>query len=259
MLILALINPIQMPDYKMEAAKASLKLIHPGQIIGLGAGTTISHLADLISMNTDLASSLTLVSSSFKTRAYLIEKGLNVKFSGMVQRLDSYFDGCDQFDQELNALKSGGGIHTQEKILASMADEFILTGDEGKMVMQLDNTYPLVIEFLPESLTSVFQQIRAIYPDADIQMRISNQKDGAVISENGNFLADIYFQSLPELKELNIIVKMIPGIVEHSLFYRMASKAVTAGEKGIRIVTHLPFNSKHLTGIRNRKKLQINS
>jgi ribose 5-phosphate isomerase A len=58
-----------------------------------------------------------------------------------------------------------------------------------------------------------------------------------VISENGNMLADIYFTSVIAPEKLNVQIKMIPGIVDHSLFYRMATKALIAGEKGISIIT----------------------
>ncbi|HMG11206.1 MAG TPA: ribose 5-phosphate isomerase A [Mucilaginibacter sp.] len=226
-----------MTDYKLEAAKAAFKFIKAGQTIGLGAGTTVFHLVDMISQDQELARSVVLVSSSFKTNAYLLQHGLNIKSSSMVKNLDIYFDGCDQFDQELTALKSGGGIHTSEKILASMASEFILMGDEAKFAPQLDTTYPLVVEILPQALQIVLDRLTSVCPGAAIKLRMSNQKDGAVISENGNLLADIQFSSLPQWQQLNVQVKMIPGIVEHSLFYRLATKAVIAGENGVRVIT----------------------
>lgn len=225
-----------MRDYKMEAAFAALDFVKAGQTIGLGAGTTIFHLTDLISNHADLAKSLTFVSSSFKTRSYLYKKGLNIQSSAFTEKLDLYFDGCDQFDKELNALKSGGGIHTSEKILASMAGDFILIGDEGKSVLDLDHRYPLVVELLPEALPFILRKIALLYPSTTVKLRMSSEKDGAVISENGNLLADIHFPVLPPLAELNVSVKMIPGIVEHSLFYRLATKAVIAGEHGITIL-----------------------
>jgi len=225
-----------MSDYKLEAAKAAFKFIKAEQTIGLGAGTTVFHLVDMIRQDHDLAQSVVLVSSSFKTNAYLQQHGLHVKSSAMVKHLDIYFDGCDQFDQELSALKSGGGIHTSEKVLASMASEFILMGDEGKRVTRLDTTYPMVIEILPQALQIVLDRVQAAFPDAAIKLRMSNQKDGAVISENGNLLADVQFATLPNWQQLNTQVKMIPGIVEHSLFYQMATKAVIAGENGIQII-----------------------
>jgi ribose 5-phosphate isomerase A len=225
-----------MTDYKMEAAKSALNLIRAGQTIGLGAGSTIANLITLISEKKDLAGSLIFTSSSFKTTANLLAHGLTVQSPANLKYLDIYFDGCDQFDRELNALKSGGGIHTTEKILASMANEFILIGDEGKFADQLDTTYPLVIEILPAALQIVFQKLKQDHPDATINLRMSTQKDGAVISENGNLLADIYFSKVIAPDVLNTRIKMLPGIVDHSLFYRMATKAVIAGEQGIRTI-----------------------
>jgi ribose 5-phosphate isomerase A len=226
-----------MADYKMEAAKAAIELIKPGQNIGLGGGTTVANLAGLLALENSLAASLTLVSSSFKTMALMTEQGLNVRSIALTKSLDIYFDGCDQFDIELNALKSGGGIHTSEKILASMAVEFILIGDTAKFVNQLDTTYPLVIEVLPAALPLVMRQLSGYFPDARITIRMSDKKDGAVISDNGNLLLDVYFTPMPALHTLNGLVKMIPGVVEHSLFYRLAVKAIIAGPEGIQIIS----------------------
>ncbi|HMI01966.1 MAG TPA: ribose 5-phosphate isomerase A [Pedobacter sp.] len=225
-----------MADYKKEAAKAALGFIRQGHTIGLGAGSTVVHLADLIKQNRDLAETVTFVSSSFKTNNYLVENKLKVQSALLINKLDCYFDGCDQFDSQLNALKSGGGIHTAEKILAAMAKDFVLMGDEGKFVPKLNAAYPLVIEILPLALQMILNRLATEFPGAEVKFRMSNQKDGALISENGNFLADIHFAELPDLQDLNIRVKMIPGIVEHSLFYKMATKAIIAGENGVRII-----------------------
>jgi ribose 5-phosphate isomerase A len=227
-----------MTDYKMEAAKAALQFITPGQTIGVGAGSTIANLIGLLAADSALASSLTLATSSFKTAGLIMEKGLNLKAAEHVTKLDLYFDGCDQLDVQLNALKCGGGIHTSEKILASLADEFILLGDAGKSVQSLDTTYPLVLEVLPTALQLVKQWIVKNIPTAQTTMRMSTQKDGAVITENGNYLLDVYFTELWPLEKMNAI-KMVPGVVEHSLFFGIAKKAIVAGEDGVTILSPL--------------------
>jgi ribose 5-phosphate isomerase A len=226
-----------MVDYKMEAAKAALKLIKPGYIVGLGAGTTIANLVKLLDDDAELAASLWFTSSSFKTTALLNAQGFNVKSPALLNTLDIYFDGCDQFDAQLNALKSGGGIHTTEKILASMAREFILIGDAAKFAGELDNTYPLVIEVLPAALQVVLKRLATDYPGATVTQRMSSQKDGALISDNGNMLLDVHFTSLDDAAGLNTAIKMIPGVVEHSLFYGMATQALIAGENGVKTLT----------------------
>ncbi|MEO7211916.1 ribose 5-phosphate isomerase A [Mucilaginibacter sp.] len=225
-----------MTDHKLEAAKAALSLIGPNQSIGLGAGSTIAHLVNLIASECEYAASLVFTSSSFKTTQLLSSHGLTIQQPALRRQLDIYFDGCDQFDAELNALKSGGGIHTTEKILASMADDFILLGDESKFIKQLNATYPLVIEILPQALQIALSKLATMFPLATITQRISTQKDGALISDNGNMLVDVYFNQMPAANELNMHVKMIPGVVEHSLFYHLATKAIIAGENGIQTI-----------------------
>ncbi|MES2807691.1 MAG: ribose 5-phosphate isomerase A [Bacteroidota bacterium] len=224
-----------MTDYKLEAAKAAMPFIKPGQIIGLGAGSTIANLIGLLAADTTLATSLTLTTSSTKTAALIMERGLNIKAVEHLTKLDIYFDGCDQFDAQLNALKCGGGIHTSEKIIASLATEFILLGDAGKSVEKLDTTYPLVLEVLPSALQLVKQWLVKNIATAKITQRISTQKDGAVITENGNYLLDVYFAETLPLEQLNA-VKMVPGVVEHSLFLGIAKRAIIAGENGVKVL-----------------------
>jgi ribose 5-phosphate isomerase A len=121
-----------MINYKKQSAKKAFEMIKPGQVIGLGDGATVLYLTDLIAINRALSESLTLTSSSTNTIYRMRELGLKFIHLSELKAVDFYFDGCDQFDQELNALKSAGGIHTIEKILAGMAREFVLIGDFDK-------------------------------------------------------------------------------------------------------------------------------
>ena len=226
-----------MPDYKQQAAAEAAKLIQPDSTIGLGAGSTMTHLIAAIKSVANLAPSLTVASSSFTTRQTLLQQGFNVKESGWLARLDYYFDGCDQFDWRLTALKSGGGVHAAEKVLAAMADQFILVGDTSKRVDKLTNTFPLVVEVIPEALAYVSDRLRRFFNPTRSELRGSDKKDGAVITERGNFLIDNWFDTFPEPGILNDRVTSLPGVLEHSLFFNMAHKAITAGPDGIVVYT----------------------
>ena len=226
-----------MTDYKQKAASEAAKLIQPGATVGLGAGSTMIHLIDAIKAVPNLTQSLTVASSSFATRQTLLQQGFNVKESGWLSRLDHYFDGCDQFDWRLTALKSGGGVHAAEKVLAAMADQFILVGDAGKRVDRLTNNFPLVVEVIPEALAYVSDRLKRFFNPKRSELRISDKKDGAVITERGNFLIDNWFDTFPEPGILNDRVTALPGVLEHSLFFNMAHKAITAGPDGIIVHT----------------------
>jgi len=78
---------------------------------------------------------------------------LNYVSISQVENLDLYFDGCDQVDEDFNALKSGGVIYLNEKICASMANEFILLVDHNKYVSKFDTTVPLCIEVIPHGFS----------------------------------------------------------------------------------------------------------
>lgn len=222
-----------MTDHKHEAAKAAASMISAGQTIGLGGGKTIAYLADQLSDNPQLMQSLTVTSSSFDTGMLLHAKGFKMVEPSLITRLDMYFDGCDVFDRQLNALKSGGGIHVMEKLLASAADRFVLLGDAGKFRATLDPKYPVAIEFLPEARSIISSKIPLLFPGTRFIQRMSTEKNGALISDNGNMLADVYFEVFPDPELLNVQMQMIPGIVGHSLFYRMAHEAVISGDNGV--------------------------
>ena len=225
-----------MPDFKQQAACEAARSIGPGQVVGFGAGSTMAHLVAALVEDRALARSLKTVSSSFVTRQLLIREGFTVVESGWLSRLDWYFDGCDQFDMQLNALKSGGGVHTAEKVLAAMADQFVLVGDRSKLVGGLDGSFPVVAEVIPEAAAFVADRLERLFGPLKCGLRVSDKKDGAVITERGNFLIDSWFEPFPDPGLLNARLDGLTGVLEHSLFYNMAHRAVVAGPEGIQIM-----------------------
>ncbi|MDR3714619.1 MAG: ribose 5-phosphate isomerase A [Puia sp.] len=224
-------------DLKKEAAIEAVKLIKDGSTIGLGAGSTIKHIVDLLKERIIADGfSVKVLTSSFTTRQLLIESGIDTPDLASGLRPELYLDGCDQVDKDLNALKSGGGIHMHEKLLASLSDRFVIIGDESKYTERFSERYPLVIEVIPEALYYVPAQIRKLYNGSRLVLRTHERTDGAVITRNGNYLFDIWFQQWPSPAEVNPLCKAIPGILETSLFYGLAEQAILAGENGIRVL-----------------------
>ena len=223
-------------NFKQQAAEKAITLINKNNIVGLGAGSTIAFVVEFLKKEIENGVSIKFVTSSYTTMQLLLKEKLPVLPTASYNEIDIYFDGCDQFDKQLNALKSGGGIHTQEKLLASMAKQFVLVGDESKLVDTFDTKYPLVLEILPQAAAFVPYKIEKLYNDINISMRMNDKKDGPVITENGNFLLDVYFESWPDLPGINPACKNISGIVETSLFYALAHKAIIAGEKGVAVL-----------------------
>lgn len=223
-------------DLKKEAAAKAITLIREKTVVGLGAGSTIAYLVAFLRQELENGLEVKFVTSSFSTNELLSKNKFTVLQTSSLSKIDIYFDGCDQLDKELNALKSGGGIHTQEKLLASMADQFVLIGDETKLVDNFDNSFPVVIELLPEEAAFVPDKILNLFPGASSSFRISDKKDGHVITDNGNYLLDLWLQTWPDLATINPVLKTVTGVVETSLFYKMAHKAIIAGKDGVKVL-----------------------
>jgi ribose 5-phosphate isomerase A len=223
-------------DLKEQAAGAAIPYLENKNSIGLGAGSTIRFITNILPEIFHHNTSVKIATSSWQTRQLLESRGFLVTPIDSLTGLDIYVDGCDQLDKHLNALKSGGGIHTIEKLFAEMAKEFILVGDEGKYIDAFDGKVPLVVEVLPDAAAYVSFRIRELYPGASTELRKSDLKEGPVITDQGNYLMNIRFSKWPSVSTINKRLKSITGILETSLFYNMAHKAILAGKEGIRLL-----------------------
>ena len=57
-------------------------------------------------------------------------------------------------------------------------------------------------------------------------MRINDKKDEQVTTENNNYRLRLYFEQWLKSSEINPILKNISGLVDTSLFYGNAHKAL---------------------------------
>jgi len=133
------------------------------------------------------------------------------------------FDGCDEIDYDLNSLKSCGGIHTKEKIVATMAKDYILIVDESKVFKTLQFNYPVVLEIIPESKSIVEKSVK--------------QLGGQVIMRNDK-LMEAYFdkKDIKDIKKLDEDLRKIVGVIETSLFHDIETKAIVVGENRIKLI-----------------------
>ncbi len=218
-------------DLKKEAARAASLLVKNNTSIGLGDGSTIKYLAEFI-INDLKNPGKKIYTSSASTKIFLQDAGIIVNDISTTDNLDIYFDGCDQVDYNLNAIKSGSGIHTQEKLFATMANRFVILADTSKFVAVPDKKFPLVIEVLPQATIFVQKEIKNIIPETIFNVRMQAGENIFVKTQNGNLLIDCFFNEWPDLEFINNECKKITGLVEISLFYKIATDAIIAGING---------------------------
>lgn len=211
---------------KKKCALYASKLVKDGMVVGLGGGSTISYLIDYVKDK-----DIKVVSPSSKTVLLVQKTGLTVLNTRYVDHVDIAFDGCDEVDSHLNALKSGGGIHTQEKIIASMADEYIVLVDESKFHETLAFKVPVVVEVLPKAYSVVKKKLEKL--NGNVELRTASNKDGFLMSDEGNILLDVYFDGVQDIRLLNQTLLMMPGVVDTSLFVDILTGMILVNDKGV--------------------------
>lgn len=211
---------------KQTCAKYASKFIKNGMTVGLGGGSTIQYVVDFVKDK-----KIQVVTPSMNTALLCQKVGLPVLNTKFVNHIDIAFDGCDEVDENLNALKSGGGIHTQEKIIASMADEYIVLIDDNKYFKSLPFVHPVVVEVLCNAYQIVLKRLEQM--NAKVNVRKANNKDGFLLSEEGNYLFDVFFEKVQDIETLNQKILVMPGVVDTSLFVDIVTGIIMANDKGV--------------------------
>lgn len=216
---------------KQRCAREALKYIKNGMVVGLGGGSTISYLVQYIE---EEKLDIQVVTPSYQTAQLCFEHHLSVLPTWLVEHIDIAFDGCDEVDLKLNALKSGGAIHTKEKIIASMAQQYILLVDESKVFEKLPFYKSVTLEVIPEAKSYVTQQIEKLH--GTVSMRRSQAKDGYTMSDHGNFIMEAQFENVKNIEKLNDDLNRIVGIVETSLFVHIATSVLSVDDGHVRVI-----------------------
>lgn len=210
---------------KKRCAKEAAKMINDGMIVGLGGGSTVGFLIEEIKNS---GKQVHAVTPSMNTEELCRKNGIPLLSLSQTEKIDVAFDGCDEVDRELNALKSCGGIHTREKLVADMAEKYFLLADEEKYHETLQFEYPVTVEVLPCARNYVKRQLENL--GAEVTERMCVNKTGLTITDDGNYLMEAKFTGSQNVKELNAALNAMSGIVGHGLFYKKASGVIIAGK-----------------------------
>ncbi|MDO3658205.1 ribose-5-phosphate isomerase RpiA [Acinetobacter genomosp. 15BJ] len=209
-------------EKKQAAAKAALKHLPKGGILGVGTGSTVNFLIDLLpELQLEAA-----VASSTATADRLKKLGIEVVDMNSVGGLDAYVDGADEIDRHMHMIKGGGAALTREKIVASIAKKFVCIVDDSKWVDQLGRDFPLPVEVIPMARSAVARKIVALGGDPVY-------REG-IVTDNGNVILDVFNLNILNAIELEKTINDIPGVVTNGIFaLNAATIAVVATDNGI--------------------------
>ncbi len=212
-----------MSIFKVQAAKAALAYIEDNMIIGVGTGSTINFFIEQLGLIKHRIEAC--VASSKATEALLRALNIPILDLNVAGEIALYVDGADEINDQRQMIKGGGGASTREKIIATVARQFICIVDHSKKVKRL-GSFPVAVEVLPIARSFVARELVKLGGDPEY-------REG-FISDNGGIILDVYNLDFSQAIELENKINIIPGVIENGLFAkRTADKVLIASEQGI--------------------------
>ena len=209
---------------KIEAARAALKYIEDGEIIGIGTGSTVNCFIDLLEEHKHRIKAA--VSSSEASTVKLKALGIDVIDLNEADSIPVYIDGADEANESLELIKGGGAALTREKIIAAVAHKFVCIADESKYVKTLGQ-FPLPVEVIPMARSHVARQIVKLGGDPVYRT--------GVVTDNGNVILDVHNMTITHPKVVESQINEIVGVVTNGLFaQRNADHLILATAEGIK-------------------------
>jgi len=206
-------NQDQLKQMVGEAARDEVLKLAPGQVLGVGTGSTVNCFIDALAPYKDHFSGA--VSSSNATTERLIKHGFKVLNPNDVISLPAYVDGADEIDPAGYMIKGGGGALTREKIIASMAKQFICICDSSKQVTVLGG-FALPVEIIPLAQGVVTRVLESL--GGKISLRLAKGAQEPFVTDNGGWILDIAGLQIADPKRMESQLNQIAGVITVGLF-----------------------------------------
>ncbi len=209
-------------ELKQAVARAAIDYVVDGAIIGVGTGSTANFFIDELAKIRNRIKGT--VASSEATAARLKSHGIAVFDLNEVTAMPVYIDGADEIDASGAMIKGGGAALTREKIVASVADQFVCIADGSKLVDLLGH-FPLPVEIIPMAASSVSRSLKALGAKPVLRL-----KDGQpLVTDNGGWIIDAGGMQIAHPRNLEQTINDIPGVITNGLFARKGANVCLLG------------------------------
>ena len=215
-------------ELKTLVGHAALQYVLPGEIVGVGTGSTVNHFIEALATIKDQIRGA--VSSSVASTDKLLALGITVFDTNEVDELAVYIDGADEIDAKGYMVKGGGAALTREKIVAAMSKSFVCIADESKLVDVL-GTFPLPVEVIPMAAKRISAQFAAIGGTATVRMKGGQP----LVTDNGQQILDVTGLQITDPLQFETEVNQWPGVVTVGVFaHQKAAVCLLGTATGVR-------------------------
>jgi ribose 5-phosphate isomerase A len=106
--------------------------------------------------------------------------------------------------------------------------------DNTKLVDKLGSTFLLPVEVIPMAVTPVMKAIEKL--GGKPQLRMGIRKAGPVVTDQGNLIIDVKFDSIDNPAELEKTLNNIPGVLENGLFVGVTDLVLVGEVQGDQVI-----------------------
>ncbi len=219
-------------ELKALVGQAALQYVVPGEIVGVGTGSTVNKFIDaLASMKDEIKGA---VSSSVASTERLLALGIPVFGANEVAEISVYIDGADEIDGQGCMIKGGGAALTREKIVAAQSRRFVCIADESKQVAVLGK-FPLPVEVIPMATQRIVRQFAALGGTARVRMKGAEP----LVTDNGQHILDVTGLQIREPLAFESAVNQWPGVVTVGVFAHQRAQVCLLGTaSGVKTLTY---------------------
>jgi ribose 5-phosphate isomerase A len=218
-------------ELKTLVGQAALQYVVPGEIVGVGTGSTVNKFIDALATMKDQIKGA--VSSSVASTERLKVHGIKVFEAADVESLSVYIDGADEIDHHGFMVKGGGAALTREKIVAAQSKQFVCIADESKLVNAL-GAFPLPVEVIPMATARVMRQFAAMGGKASVRMK----DDHPLVTDNGQHIVDVTGLNITDPLAFETQVSQWPGVVTVGVFaFQKAQVCLLGTSTGVKTLT----------------------
>ena len=212
-------------ELKALVGQAALQYVVPGQIVGVGTGSTVNKFIDaLASMKASIPGA---VSSSVASTERLKALGIPVFDANDVGEIAVYIDGADEIDPRGHMIKGGGAALTREKIVAAQSRRFVCIADESKQVAVLGR-FPVPVEVIPMATQRLVRQFAAMGGTASVRLK----EDRPLVTDNGQHILDVTGLTIAQPLQFESEVNQWPGVVTVGVFAHQKAAVCLLGTAG---------------------------
>ena len=198
-------------ELKALVGQAALQYVVPGEIVGVGTGSTVNKFIEALASIKDRIPGA--VSSSVASTEKLRAIGVKVFDSNEVDTLSVYIDGADEIDARGHMIKGGGAALTREKIIAAQSKRFVCIADESKLVDVLGR-FPVPVEVIPMAAQRIVRQFAAMGGTA----RLRTPGGAPLVTDNGQQILDVSGLAIRDPLAFETEVNQWPGVVTVGVF-----------------------------------------